>query len=359
MTKIIQRFYLLLVALITITSCKKDEIKSVIDTSTVDVKLTASATSLTLIKEDSTKTALSLSWNEANFNYKADVTYTLQIAKTGTSFYNPAEITVGVNTTSYDLNTYSLNSILYQNFGISGNGSFDIRVKISLLQNGTNAGSTSSIDDLYSDTLTIPVNTFDMEVSYPKLWITGPFNNWSFTDQAFIASQNFDGNYAGFLYVPSAVTDYTFKLSDAQDWDHTQYGYATNTTMSSNASAGNLWYSGAGYVYITANTNNLTWSATVTNWYVVGDAIDGTWTTFIPMTYDPTTSTWITTTTLKNSGSLKFLANQAWNIFLGLSSSNQLGIGEQGNISVPNAGTYKITLDLHNAPNYTYTIEKQ
>lgn len=359
MTKIIQRFYLLLLALITITSCKKDEVKSIIDTSSVDVNLTASASSLTLTKEDSAKTALSLNWNEANFGYKADVTYTLQIAKSGTSFYNPAEISVGVNETSYNLNTYSLNSILYQNFGISGSGSFDIRVKISLLQNGTNAGSSTNVDDLYSDTLTIPVNTFSMEVSYPKLWITGQFNNWTFSNQSFIASQNFDGNYAGFLYIPNTITDYSFKLTDAQDWDHTQYGYGTNTTMSTSASAGNLWVSGAGYVYITANTSNLTWSATVTDWYIVGDAIDGTWTTFIPMTYDPTTATWSTTTTLKNAGSIKFLANKAWNIFLGLNSNNQLGLSEQGNISVAAAGTYKITLDLHDAPNYTYSIEKQ
>ena len=117
-----------------------------------------------------------------------------------------------------------------------------------------------------------------------------------------------------------------------------------------------------------ANLNNLTWKATLTTWGIIGDATPGGWNSDTQMTYDATNQVWTVTAVMKQAGSFKFRANNAWVIDFGIDSKGNLQYADNplfpynpnlNNLTVPADGTYVITLDLHVSGKYTYTAVKQ
>ena len=149
--------------------------------------------------------------------------------------------------------------------------------------------------------------------------------------------------------------DNTFKLTSQKDWDGTNYGYASDTELSTDGGAGNLSVTETGFYRIEANLSTLTYKFSKTEWGIIGDATQGGWDNSTPMTLNAETGEWSITTELA-AGNYKFRANNKWDINLG-GDLNHLTYG--GDNITTEAGTYVITLKLGDASNYHATVVKR
>ncbi len=187
------------------------------------------------------------------------------------------------------------------------------------------------------------------------LYVPGDHQGWDPATAPVLASPESDGVYEGYVNFPGGGG---FKLTVTPDWTNDDYG-ETGTGMIGLGMGGNITApADAGYYRVGADTNALTWSATKTEWGLIGDAVPPyDWSVDQDLTYDATTDTWSITIAL-NAGEYKFRANDGWDIDFGDNGAD--GSLEYGgsNISLATAGTYTITLDLSGGlGSYTYTIE--
>src|SRR5687767_8820163 len=84
---------LLLASTVLLWSCEKEETKAVLAPGGA-TSLSATSTTLVLTQANAANNAVSFTWGKATFGFDAAVNYTLQFAKAGTNFANPATTTV-------------------------------------------------------------------------------------------------------------------------------------------------------------------------------------------------------------------------------------------------------------------------
>jgi len=328
--------------------------------------LSSSAQNVVLDSSTNSSTAVTFSWPAVNYNYSADITYTLQFdAAASDSFKNATNIILPINTTSKAYTDSTLNILAFQSLGLPANVATNVfvRVKSDLNQNGVSTGP-SSVASVYSNVATLSVTPYQIIIIYPTLWVPGDYQGWTPASAPTIASVKSNNVYEGYVYFPPGGT-FQFKYTSSADWNHTNYGWASSTTSGSNVTGtmngtgGNLFVPGAGYYYLQAdlNPNPATWAATLTTWSVIGDATPGGWNTDTQMTFDVATNTWSVTLPLVSTGAWKFRANDAWALNFGYDNG---GLDYNGsNIPVPptGSGSYTVTLNLSHSGNYTYSIK--
>ncbi len=186
------------------------------------------------------------------------------------------------------------------------------------------------------------------------LYVPGAYQGWSPETAPSVYSKNLDFKYEGYVYFGSASD---FKFASQRNWDGPNYGKGDEEGTLSET-GGDLHISEAGYYKLNVNLSGspYTYSATKTEWGLIGDATPGGWDSSTPMIYDETSSTWQVTTELTN-GEYKFRANDGWDINLG-GDLNNLSYGGD-NIPVAEPGTYLIVLDLSNPEVYKASVVKQ
>ncbi|MCM1076528.1 MAG: hypothetical protein NC411_04120 [Bacteroides sp.] len=201
-------------------------------------------------------------------------------------------------------------------------------------------------DDLYH---------YNVAYAFDNLWTPGPANGWNAATSQMLFTDNFKF-YQGYVHI-----DGEFKFTSAPDWDHTNFGYASAGTLSTDGGAGNIKETQGGIAltnglyWCTADIVALTYSTTLINTIaIIGDATPGGWDTETTMVPSDDLLTWTLTTTLK-SGEFKFRANNGWDINLGGVLENLTPGG--ANIPAPLTGDVTITLDLSKLP-YTATVSK-
>jgi hypothetical protein len=221
----------------------------------------------------------------------------------------------------------------------------------------------------FSNGVTVTVSPWKPVVAYthgwPVLWVPGDYQGWSPSTAPTVADEQ-NNIYEGYIYVPAGGT-YQFKFTNAQDWNHTNYGDGGSGTLTTNGAAAGMTLPGAGYYELVCNPVALTWSYTLTTWSILGDATPGGWSTDTQLTYDPVKQVWTVTCAMLANGSFKFRANDAWAIDFGIDATGHLAYADNtsypyngaiNNITVPSNGNYTITLDLHDPNNYNYTLKK-
>ena len=188
-----------------------------------------------------------------------------------------------------------------------------------------------------------------------KLYVPGGHQGWDPASAPIVYSPNLDWKFDGYVYMEAGNE---FKFTPQPNWD-TAYGDAGNGTIST--SGGNLSVSETGFYRLTVDLSKepYTYTATATEWGLIGSATAGGWDTSTPMTLNPATGEWTVTATLVGGGdnAFKFRANNGWDINLGGNANNLTYNGD--NIPVASDGAYLITLKLGDASAYTYTIVKQ
>ncbi len=189
-----------------------------------------------------------------------------------------------------------------------------------------------------------------------QLYVPGGHQGWSPATAPIVYSPNMDWKFDGYVYMEAGNK---FKFTSDPDWDHTNYGDGGNGTLSTANNAIDLTISETGFYRLTVDLSKepYTYTATATNWGLIGSATAGGWDTSTPMNLNTATGEWTVTTTLTGGNEFKFRANNGWDINLGGNVNNLTYGGD--NIRVESGGTYLITLKLGNASAYTCTIVKQ
>ena len=208
-------------------------------------------------------------------------------------------------------------------------------------------------------TLNMMESTYQIELlgnALRQLYVPGGHQGWNPATAPIVYSSNLDWKFDGYVYMESGNE---FKFTSTPDWNGTNYGNGGNGILSTDGGAGNLTVSETGFYRLTVDLsgNPYTYTATATNWGLIGDATAGGWDASTPMTLNAATGEWTVTTTLAGGKSFKFRANDGWDINLGGDVNNLTYGGD--NIPADSDGTYLITLKLGNASAYSCTVVKQ
>jgi len=326
-----------------------------------DQQLTATATTVTLSSANDSSKVIAFAWPLASFGFTASVTYTVQFDTPGdtATWAKAVSVVVGTNADSLSYLGTDFNA-LASALGMTP-GTADtmvVRVEAAVLQND---GATSVIPPVYTNTVTILVTPYALD-----LYVPGAYQGWLPASAPTIApfSTTYSYVFEGYVYFSPPGLNY-FKYTNAPDWNHTNYGDGGNGTMSTNGLAAGLSVPDSGYYELTANLKDQTWTATKTVWGIIGDATPGGWSNDTWMTYNPATQVWTVTLNLSNAGSFKFRANGQWVIDFGVDNSGNLAYSDNpivynpntNNLSVSTSGNYTVTLDLHVAGKYTYNLQ--
>ena len=189
-----------------------------------------------------------------------------------------------------------------------------------------------------------------------QLYVPGAHQGWSPATAPIVYCQNYDMKYDG--YVNFTAADQEYKFTAQPDWGPIEYGDGGEGTLVTTG-GGNMKVPAAGFYRLTADLSAtpMTYTATKTEWKIIGDATVGGWDAATPMTLNAATGEWILTTTLIGGKLLKFRANDNWDINLGGDVNNLTYGGD--NIAIAADGTYAITLKLGDPTAYKCTIVKQ
>ncbi|ANI89847.1 hypothetical protein A9P82_11445 [Arachidicoccus ginsenosidimutans] len=355
-----KKLFFWMLPLFVFGACNKDGVK-VVATQGTPSDLTASTQALNYTTADSANDAISFSWGESDFGYSAAVTYYLQFSYKDSDFSKVYSLAAG-NALSQSFKVADFNTIvLGAKYTAGQQNTVSVRVKAQI----------SDSNYVYSNVLQITVTPYQTErvITYPPLYVPGDYQGWG-PGSAIIAKLYSPADnkvYDGYINLPSD-TNY-FKFTAEPDWDGTNYGSGDNIAdgggLSTDGGAGNLMVVGAGYYLLHADIPNLKWTATLQNWGIIGDF--NSWGTDVPFDFDEVNQVLVKTIQLP-AGGFKFRANQSWEgndanpnyggTYDPTSGNVALSLGG-GNITIPTAGTYKITLDLRVPSEPVCTIAQQ
>ena len=178
---------------------------------------------------------------------------------------------------------------------------------------------------------------------------SGYGDDWTPADAPEIGSPS-AGAYSGFVYFAEGGM---FKFTNAANWDEGDWGGVDGTLEAGGA---DIEIEDAGYYRLQADLDELTYATTSTVWSVIGDAANG-WDDGddVAMDFDTETKVWSVTLDLSDEGEFKFRANEGWDLNMGLGDEDGTLFYDGGNLSVDEAGSYTVSIDL-NGTTYTYDV---
>ena len=291
--------------------------------------------------------AMTVTWDEAEYSVQTPVTYLVEVATPGTNFENP--IVIGSTTSNnVALTVGALNGYAVQ-AGITpfSEGQLDLRVKASI---GTQSGLSQ-----FTETKTISVTPFTTDL--PKIAVPGNHQGWDPPTAPLLASSAFgETDYEGYVWLDGGYKFLAPDATGAFQWGNTDWGDDGNFD-------GHLVEDGeedctatAGYYFLQADTDALTYSATSVSWGIIGAATPTGWDSDTDLVYNSTNKTLEIDIDLV-SGPFKFRGNNEWGQFdLGtVDDDGFLQFGGDLTFNGPD-GNYHVVLDLSTPREYTYTL---
>ncbi len=331
--------------LLILPSCKKAG-QEVIATGGKPGTLTSTSTNLTLDKSklNDPSAAITFNFTSANYGYSAAVVNTLQIDSAGDNWKKPHSTKVATNANLQTFSTSDFNALLLS-LNLTGGqpGQINARIMHSI---------SANIPPTYSNVVSMTVTPFNL-ASY--LWVPGAYQGWNPGAAHQLVSPVSNNIYSGIINFTGA--DLTFKVTDAANWNGTNYGAgATAGTISS--TGGNLTAPADGAFMVTVNltANTIVY---LPEWSIIGDATPGGWGGDTNMLYDYASGNYYITANLVSDGSqaIKFRLNNSWTINLGGSNGTLSLNGANINIPATGAGGASYTVTLNPTDN-TYTLVK-
>ena len=366
MRQFIKYFIICSLLALSVISCKKDGPQlTITDKPAFSAGLAASVQSLTITPDHDNDTVVVFTWPAVNYGGSSVVTYTFQFdtpADTaGTGAWGKAQtFNAGNNVLQYGFTGKNLNNLLNA-MGVPAGTSNSLVFRV--ISNVTQYnGSVSAVKPAYSQTLALDITPYAL-----SLYVPGAYQGWDPTSAPLLNPvAGSPGLFEGYYNITGSGQQY-FKYTNAPDWNHTNYGDGGNNTFSTDGNAAGLSVPDGGYYELTADLNKNTWTATKTTWAIIGDATPGGWDNETEMTYDATNQVWTLVAVMKQAGSFKFRANNAWSIDFGIDGNGHLQYADNpffpynstlNNLTVPADGTYTITLDLHVSGKYNFSLVK-
>ena len=186
----------------------------------------------------------------------------------------------------------------------------------------------------------ISINLKTMTYSIFKVVSTpGASNGWSQSASSLLVCYDKEKKlYRGFAHLSGE-----FKISEAFNWDATNYGDGGDGKLSTDGGAGNLKVAADGLYWVTADLLNLTYTVTpITSLGAIGD-MNG-WGSQTAMTPSLDYLSWTGDVSFTTGIGWKFRMNDNWDINLG-GAQYDLSVGGD-NLSAPGNGDYEVTLYL-------------
>lgn len=252
----------------------------------------------------------------------------------------------GVNTQTWGATTFIING------GIGGSMTpADYGVQNNWGGHRTTSAFVQKFPQYATVEQSVVMKAVKMANEYPVLHCPGDYQGWdAANDSTVIYSRNSDNQYEGYLYFSGAAE---FKFDVNGDWS---LNYGDNDADGTLEQEGaNIAVAEAGYYKINVDLDAMTYTMEKTDWGVIGDATADGWDSDQNMFVD---ENGILTAELSlGVGGFKFRANDDWPINLGDTGADGILEYEGDNISIEEAGKYKVQLFL-TAADYTYSIEK-
>ena len=348
------------VAAIAFSSCKKDEIRTVLNVGTAPA-LTSSATTLVLLQANANNDAVKFTYTGASFGFDAAVTYTLQISKGGTSFASASTTEVGLSNSSPLEKTFKVVDFNRELLKIINYGTatpVEVRVKASVA-----AAAPPSYSNVVNMTCTAYRDL--ITYTYPNAMnIAGNYQGWNPGTAPQIVKQN-NGGYNGFEgYIIFNDPSPQFKMVKGDNWGAGDFGSAGGNNLGNGGPNLTLPSGGAGIagywriradLSATPSPGQWFWDK-INTWGIIGE-FNG-WSADALMTFNASTGVWSITRDMP-AGKFKFRSNSDWGINFGDNSPADFKPEYNGaDISIAVAGNYTISLDLSAGGNYAYTLKK-
>lgn len=366
--------FLQLVCVIAFFSCEKDEVRAIINEEDAVPPALISPTNFyeKVIEEQDLNEIITFVWEPVRYGLNTPVTYTLAIDSANREF-SGEKILGSSMTSTLTMTIGELNDVLVDDLEITPNEAATIEVKVT----SRLANSDRTLESAPITLVVTPWKDETQEVEPDYIWIAGGFQGWNIGAGLKIASVENDGFYEGYIYIPESTdpNTYQFKLYAQPDWGPLSYGAAdggmdengVGELIEANCECSNFAAPSGGYYFFSVDLNDMSYKLIkITKWGLIGGATPGGWDADTDMAFDPAEQVWTVTTAMKANDAFKFRANGEWVLDFGLDENGKLSYEnhpfleykEGARPTVPEDGNYTITLDLSEAGNYTYTIEK-
>jgi starch-binding outer membrane protein SusE/F len=301
-----------------------------------------------------------LSWTASDFGYQGlDVVYQLQMVPVGSSWDMAATMDLGPSLdksfTHLEIND------LAKAAGLKPDAVSEIKSRIVAKVANFDIFTPCNSNEL--------ITKVTPKVLVAYLWVPGDYQGWSPATAGKLTSALGNGEYEGtieFVYPNGGSGSNNFKFVGQPSWGGIEYG--------SGASAGTIQLGGGdinmaqgqGTFDFKVNTNDNTWSATIANWGLIGEATTGSsstgWNQDIDMKFNKDNGRYELTVNLF-AGQFKFRKNDDWGVNFGSTGANDGDIKPIGgtetacspggkNFGIDVAGNYTLSLDVMNVKCY-------
>ncbi len=343
-----KKIFIILMATVALSACKKEQKITVAANIKAPVISTPTDGTAIAVTVADTAQILTIKWAQPDYGVSAVVSYFVEVDSVGKNFKTYVNLGNQNNTTSLSLSYGTFNSKVMAGLNLTPNALSTIEIRVGSAIYGA--------DTVYSTPVKVALTTLQLN----QLWLPGSYEGYNPAAAPTIPALLTNAtSYEGYAYFSAAGN---FKFTSAPDYNHINYGDGGNGTLTTNGNANGIGFSSAGVYLLDADVTKLTYSATfISTFGVIGTATPQGWNASTPMTYNQATGLWTVTLALV-PGALKFRANDAWDINYGPSDANALTgtliFNDPGAVTIVNAGTYTVTLDMTKTTQkaYAYTI---
>ncbi len=329
-------------SIFALSACNDDEDIIKLDPSTFvapKVETPASST-IELLEENATNTAMTFNWSAANYGTNTPPKYELQIDVKGDNFKNH-QVLSSTSTLTADVTVKELNlAVIALGLEPFKEGEIEYRIVSTI--------GTPSSQQLISNVNTLKITPYPTDLS-TNWGVVGDAttNGWNGPDVPFWKT-----DVTNVFVAYTDLKDGEIKFRQDNEWKN-DYGDANNDGKLDKDSNNNIKVK-AGTYKITINMNDLTYKIEDFTWGLVGDATPNGWGgPDTKLSYDGTIDSWTTILTMKD-GEYKFRLNNDWD--KGNYGGADGALVEKGDNIKIKAGKYKITA---NFTKKTYTVEAQ
>ena len=211
---------ILLAGLLIFSSCDKEELGPVANTSDPGapaVTSPSSGESFTLDRNQVEEEVMTIEWDKPDFGFAAAPTYTIQMDSAGNNFANPIEVARVTQQTSYTVTTGDLNQLLLS-AGMAGGEAHELELRVMA------SIPDEDVSQAISEAVALTITPF--QADFPPIYMIGSaINGWSLDAAAVIPSS--EPNVYTTLAEFSSGDAFRFFTSDLEDdgWAAGIYNY--------------------------------------------------------------------------------------------------------------------------------------
>ncbi len=320
----------LILCLLALWSCEKDEVRAILDENAAVSSVTLSAPELILSKDEADNDVLTINWQAPNFGYDAAPSYMLFIDKQGGDFSKGYATSTGKELKKVFRGS-ELNALLL-NLDLAPEEAHQLIVRVDAV--------LSNAFSLRSPIASLKATPYSSVLDLSSPWgvVGSAINDWGATPDGPFYKTSENDVYVAYV----TLTDGMIKFRKDQDWAE-NYG--------DDGADGTLEPGGAdiavkaGTYKITLNLVSKSYKIEPYTWGVVGSAFND-WgaTPDGKLQYDPFSDQWRSIVKLK-TGELKFRLNNDWGVNYGGPGLSGTLVDGGSNIQV-NEGLYLVTINL-------------